>query len=836
MSPDISRQTFSKERHYRKVVAQQGRLQLDSDLNEQTDIYDYINKVFLQDIIGDFGAPKDKAGFKISCPPDVKNLIYTIKKGHYYVHGILCENELENLRPYEQSDLPLFSPTDNQRDSTSNTLVLPYVQGHYLAYLDVWERDINYLDDPSIREVALGGVDTAARLKTTWQVKLLKLDDDYDYNADNTSSCKSVLHDKKIKPRGMLKARLYYNQFDGKKNDADSGNSSNSEDLPKQPSFPAMYTEPENQLYRIEIHHEGKYDQAGFKWSADNASFERPLLTPIGITEKTLNVPMDEKTTQADFPVGKWLEIIDERLELWGMPGIIVKITNVEASGNRYIITFDSSAETNDLSHYYFEEQFNPKIRRWDGYNSKLSAAADEDSEFHNPGDEEYNVYISLGTKTKIQVSFKNANDIFYKTGDYWLIAARTMSSSIEWPCEKDKEDKPLPNNPLPLPPRGIEHHYCPLALLRYKFDDDCTIKWNSLTTQDHHANQYIDDKNRLIDTIQSVADIEFDQSSLQEIRRSTDHKVITLEDNRNSFSIILDENNGIANLVKNSKISSENGQELVYRFAVEDGELLKGTFSSFYDCRQLFLPSAGMSHGSRTGIIKIPIEPNNAGHLVYGPFKHFLMTDSPPAVILALDSESEKIKDVLFMEDFLAGDALLRFKAIHINSHDFYISLEGSHHKKLKEYLKEPLRLRWWAISAAEIPDVQTGRLAHGEEIANIRRQNWFVEGLEDWFPSIKHIFEFNEEQPSQRRKEQGKIEPQEEQPSQRRKEQGKIEPQEEQPSQRRKEQGKIEPQEEQPSQRRKEQGKIEKVIREALRVGYYISDGLLKKSKKEA
>jgi hypothetical protein len=44
--------------------------------------------------------------------------------------------------------------------------------GTYQVYVDVWERPITYVEDDSIREVALGGPDTAARAKVVWQVKL----------------------------------------------------------------------------------------------------------------------------------------------------------------------------------------------------------------------------------------------------------------------------------------------------------------------------------------------------------------------------------------------------------------------------------------------------------------------------------------------------------------------------------------------------------------------------------------------------------------------------------------------------------------------------------------
>ena len=47
--------------------------------------------------------------------------------------------------------------------------------GNYAVYLDVWERHVTYLDDDRIREVALGGPDTATRAKVVWQVKIMQV-------------------------------------------------------------------------------------------------------------------------------------------------------------------------------------------------------------------------------------------------------------------------------------------------------------------------------------------------------------------------------------------------------------------------------------------------------------------------------------------------------------------------------------------------------------------------------------------------------------------------------------------------------------------------------------
>ncbi len=45
-----------------------------------------------------------------------------------------------------------------------------------------------------------------------------------------------------------------------------------------------------------------------------------------------------------------------------------------------------------------------------------------------------------------------------YRTGDYWLIPARTIIGDVLWPQD-------LSGNPDPLPPHGVKHHYALLAV-----------------------------------------------------------------------------------------------------------------------------------------------------------------------------------------------------------------------------------------------------------------------------------------------------------------------------------------------------------------------------------
>src|SRR5262249_5690189 len=77
-----------------------------------------------------------------------------------------------------------------------------------------------------------------------------------------------------------------------------------------------------------------------------------------------------------------------------------------------------------------------------------------------------------------IQVQFAQGS---YRSGDYWLIPARTATGEIEWPPFE------VPNtHPIPQPPIGIRHHYCRLALLKVQGGnlhlEDCREKFPPLT------------------------------------------------------------------------------------------------------------------------------------------------------------------------------------------------------------------------------------------------------------------------------------------------------------------------------------------------------------------
>ena len=58
MKGDFSRNGFQPDKRYTGVRMQQGRVQLDSDWNEQVDIQRYLDLAGLRDVVGLCGGPK----------------------------------------------------------------------------------------------------------------------------------------------------------------------------------------------------------------------------------------------------------------------------------------------------------------------------------------------------------------------------------------------------------------------------------------------------------------------------------------------------------------------------------------------------------------------------------------------------------------------------------------------------------------------------------------------------------------------------------------------------------------------------------------------------------
>lgn len=424
MKADFTRSTFRPKKHYRQVNHQQGRVGLDADWNEQSEITGYRAETEARDVIGRAGAPKHDPAFTISIPNGTPGGDFFLGPGRFYVDGILCENDTKILFT-EQPDLPGTTP-----------LTTP---GRYAVYLDVWQRHLTALDDPEIREVALGGPDTATRTKTIWQVRTGSI--------EANITCASKPAPWKVESDGRLSARA--------QPDAQS-------DKPCIVPPGAGYRRLENQLYRVEIHRAGPWwdgslagpnvrlvAPATFKWSRDNG-FITALIDSIG--PNTITLTAARKDPVLGFAPGHWIEIIDAGNELRGEPGTLVRITAVDD----LVLTVDLTTVVGTFPST-LELALLPKVRRWDSVGEVIVTAPSTNDGF-------------IPLEDGVEVKFEPGS---YDTGDYWMIPARTDLGRVEWPQVPGSS----PSVPEAQRPLGIQHHFCCLAIIEVTTGGEITLK-----------------------------------------------------------------------------------------------------------------------------------------------------------------------------------------------------------------------------------------------------------------------------------------------------------------------------------------------------------------------
>ncbi|MEK6336382.1 MAG: DUF6519 domain-containing protein [Acidobacteriota bacterium] len=483
MNGDISRITFNALNHYTSVVLQQGRVQMDADGNEQTAILLHYLRGLAADLIGQHGGPDDlfddpatkatmlsrncgfgiiaakKSGNNTAVFPSVgmlpseramldarisnNRVPLVITGGHYYVDGLLCESE--DSWPYSQQ--PYLERANDEE--------LRKLNGVFLLYLDVWERLITSLEDPATRDVALGGADTAARTRLTWQVRVWPRD--LPGPPPNTCATfnriwsQQILPELQAKNRGRLSAKA---KEGGPAADAN----------PCTTSPEARYRGMENQLYRVEVHQGGpaldttgsnQDEAATFKWSRDNATVVATLKRRDG-DRLIVNGLRDFSRW---FTPGNWVEITHDALELQGLPGTLVRLARVDGE----TLTIDPYTTSGTI--YEPNTKFanlsmtNLKVRRWDQKQPEEGLL----KEGALPIEEDEWIELEDGVVVKFEPGPPASQ---YRTGDYWLIPARVSTGDVEWPhtLELDNAGKMI-RQPKSLPPHGVDHHYAPLAV-----------------------------------------------------------------------------------------------------------------------------------------------------------------------------------------------------------------------------------------------------------------------------------------------------------------------------------------------------------------------------------
>lgn len=522
MSFDNSRFTFNPWNDYFGVVMQQGRVQLDADWNDWLTQFARRMQAGTLDMLGLSGVPTTTPGaFQVTASTDASGKPHiTFGVGRIYVEGLLAENRGPAAAAQWDALLGEWTGTPQTQVDYAAQPYLPSAPaiptppaGPYLVYLDVWQREVTSLADPNLVDAAVG-VDTTGRLQTVWQVKFV--------DVSSVGSVTLTTPDSEIPPWFDIIQPSSSLLTLGVVPSASTGQCAISSG--------SGYTGLENQLYRVEIHQPGTAAPAAFavgtaptpgtatfKWSREDASIVA-LVTAIasvnGNTASQLTVPTLGRDQVLGFQVGNWIELINDALELNGLPGELHQIVSIDPVG--LTITLDSL-----ISNTSFPLNGTPppaghtRIRRWDQSAtifesdnqtawSTLAAGAEGDIPVPPSG-------TALVLENGITVSFDLAPSLSttggtFATGDYWTFSARTADGSVTmlnqpvsaqnqqstvwsattaytigqivtsggifYTCLLANTNQAPPSTAYwsapQAPPEGIHHHYCRLAIIDF--------------------------------------------------------------------------------------------------------------------------------------------------------------------------------------------------------------------------------------------------------------------------------------------------------------------------------------------------------------------------------
>lgn len=386
MTGDITRDTFDRENGFTSVRSQQGRVMLDADRNELTDILRDDTRRGRRDIVGRAGTPADDPGFGVVLVGGVP----TLTAGRFLLEGARLHNAV---------DLPLSSAQPFLLDAE-----LPDSDGEWLAYLEAWDEPLSAVEAPNIREIALGGADTTFRERQVWQVRWMRLG-----NAGAGTTCAAA-----ATAIDALAA-----QFDGSlQPELDASGGTGACIVSEASEFRGL----EHQTYRVEIH-AGNIGVDGaslpgpvsFKWSRDNAAIIGSAVSLISASPVILAVDRLGPGGAEGFDRGVMIEVSSSRQRLSGLPGVLARVDDVV--GDALTLSLLEGAVVSTLQTVLGQEGV--VVRRWDSVN-----VVNIDTAAANNIEDGLQVNFSAGT---------------YRSGDFWLMPLRTSvvpgrGTQIDWP------------------------------------------------------------------------------------------------------------------------------------------------------------------------------------------------------------------------------------------------------------------------------------------------------------------------------------------------------------------------------------------------------------------
>jgi hypothetical protein len=285
MVADIARITYDPTRQYRSVISQQGRVTLEADNNEVATLAGEALRLETIDIIGPTGALGD--GYKVG--PGTSPSGISIDPGIFYLGGWRLELD-------KKIDLPSQAGGDGFGDRGKSLLVS----------LLLTEQSVCAVEDQALREVALGGPDSAARSRLMQHFLRLPLDGDTCAAGATLMQGLLALDGISIDPATLQlisQARLQAGFVPGPATTD-----------PCTPVAAGGYLGADNQLVRVTITaYDATAETGTLLWSWNNASLLYRATTINPLTLTLTNTPVDEEHAPQ---LGQMVEILRTELDL----------------------------------------------------------------------------------------------------------------------------------------------------------------------------------------------------------------------------------------------------------------------------------------------------------------------------------------------------------------------------------------------------------------------------------------------------------------------------------------------------------------------------------------
>lgn len=482
MGADIERESIDPKSNFiSRCLHHQGSVLLSSDLNEHGAIFQYYLRQFIIDLVGEsWRAKEDEFLIQFS------NERLQITKGNFYIHGILCANPKDCFydgNNTKEREIQPYSPPPESVDAGKKLSDLSFI-----VYLECWERHVNSIQRPEIKEIALGGADTSSRMEIAWQVRVLTEDQlkeniapimnalqelqklkgengkpsveetnlsKQTINSILADTDKGIIKDKGQKILDALDiARPSLRVWAKKPSDANE---------PCSISADSKYRGFENQLYRVEIHEPGASPNSTFKWSRENASVTFKILPDsIDYTggkepgKITLTIEKLGPDRRYGLCVGDWVELTSNAIEFGQQVLPLARVTNIDANLGDLILSIVTGGTTTSET-----IKKCTMLRRWDQNALINNINADGTIKIQESTRNDYDKEDWILLEHGIKVQFQPGGN--YRHGDYWLIPARVSSGDIMWP-QIENGGELVPDK---CPPNGIKRYRAILGVCR---------------------------------------------------------------------------------------------------------------------------------------------------------------------------------------------------------------------------------------------------------------------------------------------------------------------------------------------------------------------------------